>query len=226
MSDGQPITVPCKKCGTPVEVVAFLAKLANDHGSYCTPCMEAMRLQSERERVNVRVVRSFSKLCPPCFPDTDRMLLPCPKRTNSALQWQYGTKGLNCWGWPGTGKTRTMSMVLERELTAGRTIAALGPLSFREQCEAREFRRSHWLRWLSTVDILFIDDLDKQNLTRSMEKDLFGVLNNRMGRRPVMTSGNTRGDVLEKMFALGKPMVDRIRRYCVNIHFGQEDIGL
>lgn len=137
------------------------------------------------------------------------------------MQWQHGRKGLNLWGYPGTGKTRTVSLILCRELLAGRSVVALGPGGFRDLCESHNWTRSRLVRWLCSVDLLYIDDFDKMNLTREMEKDLFAVLNNRMGRAPVMTTGNSNGGCIENRFHLGKPMVDRIRRYCDNIHFPQ-----
>lgn len=217
--------MPCKRCGAAVSVIPTLANLVQEHGAYCEPCLEAVTAQKDRDRRKVATVDSFARICPPCFADTDAAMLPCPAKTAAALKWEYGKKGLNLWGEPGTGKTRTMSLVLERQIRAGRKVVAMGPGAFREQCERLNYSRSGWLRRLRQADILFIDDFDKMNLTRGMEKDLFGVLTERMGRRPVMVTGNTHGDRLEKQFSLGKPMVDRFRRYCVCIHFGEEDVG-
>lgn len=215
----------CKECGQTVEIDAYLESLTQSFGVFCAPCLERMGASVTKGRVVRQYDAAFQRLCPPCFPDTELEKLPCRARSDTALAWQYGMKGLNLWGYPGTGKTRTMSLVLKREALAGRSVIALGPGSFREECEDRDYKRSRWLARLISVDILFLDDFDKQNLTRAMEKDLFSVLSSRMGHRPVMTTGNTKGADLERMFSLGAPMVDRIRRYCVNIHFGKEDLN-
>jgi hypothetical protein len=57
-----------------------------------------------------------------------------------------------------------------------------------------------------------------------MEKDLFSVLTNRMGRKPVLLTGNSTAKTIEWRFRLGEPMVRRIRDHCRSIHFDQADI--
>jgi hypothetical protein len=137
------------------------------------------------------------------------------------MAWPFGIQGLNLWGFKDTGKTRTMSLIIEREVKAGRRCVALGPGGFRQGCEERDFKRGRWLKALGRVDILFVDDIDKMSLTDNQERDFFAVLNDRMGRLPTLVTGNTRGDELETRFRMGGVLVDRIRRYCYSVHFGQ-----
>lgn len=139
------------------------------------------------------------------------------------MAWQFGIQGLILWGLPATGKTRTMSLIIEREVKAGKRVVALGPAGFRQGCEEREYRRGRWLKALGRVDILFVDDIDKMSLTGNQERDFFAVLNDRMGRLPTLVTGNTRGTELETRFRLGSVLVDRIRRYCYAVHFGQNE---
>jgi hypothetical protein len=215
--------LPCKNCAAPVAVLPDLLGVAQDWGVLCPACLAAQGTQARHgSDMDARRAR-FLRLCPPCFSDTDLSRLPQPTRSATALKWSYGLQGLNLWGWRGTGKSRTMSLIIEREVNAGRRVVALGPGGFRQGCEEREFKRGHWLKTLGRVDVLFIDDIDKMSLTGNQEKDFFAVLNNRMGRLPILVTGNTRGAELETRFRLGGVLVDRIRRYCYSVHFGERD---
>lgn len=216
------LSMPCKKCGQPVEVDPDgpVAALANDFGILCESCM------AEQARADTPALtrKQFTAFCPPCFEDTTFLQLPCPARSILAMEWMYGPNGLNLWGFPGTGKTRTITLILRRMFEAGHTICALGPGDFKRLCRGRNHAREALLEKLSKIDILFIDDVDKMNLTREMEKDLFSVLTNRMGRRPVMLTGNSTAKSIEYQFRLGEPMVRRIRDHCLSIHFDKTDI--
>jgi DNA replication protein DnaC len=167
----------------------------------------------------------FCKHCPPCFEDTAFEQLPCPRLSILALEWQFGAEGLNLWGYPGTGKTRTISLLLKSMHAAGHSIICFGPGGFRAGCIAHNHRRPPWLDKLSKVDLLFIDDMDKMNLTKEQERDLFEVLTNRMGRKPVLLTGNASGKCIEYHFRLGEAMVRRIRDHCLSIHFAESDIA-
>jgi len=217
------LSVPCKNCATLVDVdpEGPIAKLANDLGVFCDACM-AMQVQADTPMMPAR--KPFSVFCPPCFEDTNFEHLPCPGKSTLALDWLYGAEGLNLWGYPGTGKTRTITLILRSMYTAGHKIIALGPGDFKKLCRSRNFAREGMLDRLSKVDILFIDDMDKMNLTAEMEKDLFSVLTNRMGRKPVLLTGNSTAKTIEWRFRLGEPMVRRIRDHCRSIHFDQTDI--
>jgi DNA replication protein DnaC len=149
--------------------------------------------------------------------------LPQPNRSATALKWHYGISGLVLWGVKASGKSRTASLIIEREVNAGRRVVALGSGGFKAGCEEREWKRGRWLKALGRVDILFVDDIDKMSLTNNQEADFFAVLNDRMGRLPTLVTGNTRGAELETRFRLGGVLVDRIRRYCYSVHFGELD---
>ena len=218
------VKVPCKKCGIPVDIDPDgpVAALAKRTGVYCVVCME------EERRIPMpssAPLLPFSRFCPPCFEDTDTDKLPCPvKSARMLLDWKFGTMGLNAWGYAGTGKTRTMSILVRRLYDAGKTIVALAPGDFERECHERRYRRGPWLEKLARVDVLFLDDYDKMNLTREMEKSLFAVLNKRMGRKPVLLTHNSNARQLEYHFSLGTSIVRRIRDTCLSVHFGQEDI--
>jgi len=216
------LNVPCRECGAPVDIDPDgpIAKLASDHGTYCDVCMA----EKTRASTPFPARRPFSAYCPPCFEDTNFEHLPCPGKSILAMEWIFGAEGLNLWGFPGTGKTRTVTLILRAMYTAGHKLMALGPGDFKKLCRSRNHARESLLERMSKVDILFIDDMDKMNLTREMEKDLFAVLTNRMGRKPVMLTGNSTARTIEFQFRLGEPMVRRIRDHCRSIHFDKTDI--
>jgi hypothetical protein len=220
-------TLPCKVCGDPVTVPPCALSLAQSHGVLCASCLQAEAAAQANAKARTQTTLSrgaaFERLCPPCFNDTDPARLPQPARSDEALLWRYGVQGLVLFGVKGTGKSRTMSLIIEREVRGGRVAVAFGPGDFKAGCEAREYKRGRWLRWLGRVPLLYIDDIDKMSLTRSQETDLFAVLNDRMGRLPTLITGNANGAELETKFRLGQVLVDRIRRYCYCIHFGERD---
>lgn len=216
------LSIPCKNCGTLVDIDPDgpVAQLAKDFGTYCERCMDE-QLRAEAPKP---IRKTFTVFCPPCFDDTTFLQLPCPARSMLAMDWMFGSEGLNLWGFPGTGKTRTITLILMRMFDAGHTIVALGPGDFKKLCRSRNYAREAMLERLSKADILFIDDVDKMNLTAEMEKDLFSVLTNRMGRLPVLLTGNSTAKSIEYQFRLGEPMVRRIRDHCRSIHFDSTDI--
>ncbi len=216
--------LPCKSCGVPVAVEPVAATLAAVAGVLCPACLAASVEEDRRASAGDNCLARFLRLCPPCFSDTKADLLPQPIRSARALQWQFGVQGLVLWGLKATGKSRTMSLIIQREVNAGRRCVALGPGGFKAGCEERDYKRGRWLKALGRVDMLFLDDIDKMSLSENMERDFFAVLNDRMGRLPTLVTGNTRGAELETRFRLGGVLVDRIRRYCYSVHFGERDL--
>lgn len=209
---------PCLGCSRPVEVPDYAVDLAKTYGVCCPDCTEGEN-QAAGDPKAKRRPAVFSRLCPPCFDDTRIDRLPVPQKSALALSWHYGAKGLNLWGVPGTGKSRTASLLIHREVLRGRTVIALGPGGFREKCEELAYHRSRWLKALTKVDLLFFDDFDKMNLQREMEKDLFWVLVQRFGRLPTVFTMNVNGAQMQLRLAFGAAVVRRLREDCQSIHF-------
>jgi len=218
------VSIACKQCGAQVdfEPDSPILKMANDYGTFCDACM-ATQTASPVEPHVPRIIL-YATICPPCFEDTRIARLPCQAKSEQAINWHYGPDGLNLWGEPGTGKTRTMGILLQGLLQRGYKVVAFGPGDFRRLCESKNHKRGVWLERLCQVDVLFFDDLDKMNLTAEMEKDLFAVLTKRMGRKPVMMTGNATARGIEYQFRLGEAMVRRVRDHCRSIHFAKTDI--
>ena len=218
------LSVPCGQCGAPVEVIARLQNLANDYGVMCPACAASAEGQRLRLHATTWREQQFARLCPPCFQDTEPAKLPCAERSAGALAWKYGKRGLNLFGVPATGKTRTASLIVEREVKAGRSAACLAPGDFARELEARRWTPGAFVRRLSRVDLLFCDDIGTWQLYMPAERHLFAVLNARAGRLPTLFTGNQTGRELSIKFKMGEPLIRRIRDFCQHVHFGQEDI--
>jgi len=131
--------------------------------------------------------------------------------------------GLNLWGYPRTGKTRTLFLVLKKAHFAGKRIKFFGPSQFSQECELRNFKSASWIRDVVACDIVAFDDIDKCLLTKVQEDRFFSVLDARVARRaPTFFTGNTSGDALKLQFNNGESIVARIREHSASIHFPQQ----
>lgn len=216
--------LPCKACAAPVAILPDLVALAQNWGVLCPACLEEDDKFKRHGAARIFGRARFLTLCPPCFSDTIPARLPQPMRSVAALKWQYGLQGLVLFGLTATGKSRTVSLIIERELKLGRRVVAFGPGDFRRRLEEQKYTAGSFLKRLGAVDLLFFDDIEKNNLVTWMEKDLFSVLNARMGRLPTIFTSNLAGDELTLQFKLGEPMVRRIRQFCYCIHFGEKGL--
>lgn len=215
------LSLPCKLCGEPVEFEPTLAAANGEHGVICQGCVDSQARQSSEYDRNLKLTAEWRKLCPPLFQDTRLEKLPCPEKTLAALAWRfYDGHGLNLWGVPNTGKTRTLFLIVNRLHFAGRRCKVFSPADFVSELEARSFHRAEWIRQLARVDVLGFDDMDKLSLTRPQEKLFFALLDKRMThRRPCLFTHNSTAAELEYTFKTGAPLVRRIRQFTKSIHF-------
>jgi hypothetical protein len=214
------MTTECKSCGDKFEfdpefVICDMVPLLCEH---CVGAENAIRIAKRKHEI---ARRRWLELCPEMFRDTEREKLPRPIQSNQALEWKANNcKGLNLFGRPGTGKTRTMYLVLEGLHYGGTRVGVMIPGEFVRKCEAKAFCRGPWLKYLRTVDVLAWDDFDKLSLTKDKESDLFSVLDYRMANRlPMIFTGNCDGDHLKLKFKNGEALVRRIRESCRSIYF-------
>lgn len=215
-------TVACKRCGSAVEV---LEGGPLNYGVLCEPCIKLTFAENQKVQDSIKRAQwlaRWSMICPPLFLETKIDLLPHPDQTARALEWHRNGsgKGLNLWGFPDTGKTRTLFLVLQREHAEGAQIQVFTSGQFERQLEARAWKRAPWVEKLIQCDVLAFDDMDKMNLSREGEKVFFAILDGRMcNGRPVLLTHNSTAAILEYRFHFGEPMVRRIRDFCQSIHF-------
>jgi hypothetical protein len=210
------VLLPCKHCGVPVEMAAEFASVV----PVCQQCSASLVHRESAQAVSMALQARWSLLCPPRFHDTTPEQLPCPKQSESALSWTNEGNGLNLWGFPDTGKTRTMLLILRREHMAGASFRLFMAGQFEAQMERRNFKRAPWLQALQGYDLIAFDDFDKLNLTKEMERSFFALLDARMNQcKPVLLTHNSTASQLEYRFRCGEPLVRRIRDFCKSIHF-------
>jgi hypothetical protein len=220
----QTTILPCNLCGNPVEILSTLA--ATITTAQCPKCSDRAQRYEKHETQLQRQVEAFGRCCPPCFADTEVSKLPCPALSDSTLRWRWSEKGIHLYGIPGSGKTRTLSILVRRAIFTAHSVICLGPGTFSQQCQAKAWHRGPWLKRLATVDLLFVDDIDKLNLTREMEKDFFSVITARAGFRPTYSTSNSDRDRLANLFRVtSQAMARRVFDYNYRIRFDAEDFG-
>ena len=192
-------------------------------GAMCDKCIDASSAGSKPSQQQI-LETQWAKMCPPLFMDTDTELLPCRDLSLRAMQWKYdrmqAKPGLNLWGYPRTGKTRTMFLILRAAHFSGLSVKIFGPSEFAQGCEQRPWQTAPWIKALAKADIVAFDDVDKCKLTRPQEDKFFALLDARSrNRRPTFFTGNSNGDRLVTLFKNGEAIIGRIRDCCQSYHF-------
>lgn len=224
------ITVNCLRCQREPVTIPEGSKLI---GGVCDHCIEAESQQQKEREKAFAMADKWESICPLLYRDTEFDKLPHPDLSQKALRWPcmlpaFPTRecpwmGLNLWGYPRTGKTRTMFLVLKKAHFEGKRIKIFGPSQFAQECEMRDFKTASWLRSVTAFDIIAFDDIDKCKLTRQQEEKFFALLDSRIARRlPTFFTGNTSGDRLKVQFTNGEAIVARMREHSASIHFPQQ----
>lgn len=210
----------CIGCGNPVEVVKGCIIGVS---AMCDECSRKERHNADQMSLYRMRKQQWNERCPPLYADTLIQKLPLQHKTRKVLwDWRRG-QGLNLYGEPRTGKSRTAILLLKTEHYDGQTWAWYSAQEFTTELESRQYHRSAWLKRLGNLDIVVLDDFDKLNLTTEMKKTLFCLLDERIiNKRSTFLTHNSTAEQLEKAFwDLGKPLVSRLRESFLNVHFGK-----
>ncbi len=224
------ITIPCLRCRVEPVTIPESQKIV---GGICEHCIETENLLLKEHNRNNHLKEKWNRICPTLYQDTEIDRLPHPMLSMKALKWPYLVEGLpgksarwigvNLWGYPRTGKTRTMFLILKKAHFEGRSVKVFGPSQFAQELEMRDFKTASWMRGVTAFDIVAFDDIDKCKLTRQQEDKFFALLDSRISRRlPTFFTGNTHGDDLKLQFRNGEAIIARMREHSVSIHFPQQ----
>lgn len=230
--------IPCKKCGKLMkfEVDDSAASMMRNldefiANSYCALCLKE-KLEDEEEVINDDYCRerqaAWAAMCngKEEYLNTDIAMLPDLQSFQQAMNWKYGSTGLLLRGPTRRGKTRSAFKVLEREYMNGHSIKLFGPKEFTRECgmAAQESLKTakRFVKYVSNVDILFLDDFGKADMSDSAQASIFEVIENRCaGRKPIVITTNDLGETLENRFYAerGAPLIARLREYCQQVVF-------
>lgn len=175
--------------------------------------------QHEREQ-------AWLKICPPIYQESNLEQMPDMKAYNDTMKWSYNSRGLILRGKTGSGKTRTAWMLVKREWMTGRKIECFGAKELSRECvkvatESAIYAK-RWTKHMGEVDILFIDDFGKSDMSEFVKATLFELIENRISNlKPLILTTNDTGETLVKRFSSeqGEPIVRRLREYCDSIVF-------
>lgn len=142
---------------------------------------------------------------------------------DAVLNWQHGPKGLFIIGETGRTKTRAVFAMLRRvTLEEQHKTLFFDGIEFATACSAafsEPSKTEQWLRTLTKVDVLVIDDLAKR-FTPATQEGFFAVMDRRTSAmKPVIITTNCSGEMLEQMIdekhraSLAAPMRRRIREH-------------
>ncbi len=193
----------------------------------CAAKAEQERIEQKRRDQTTSTQTEWERICPPRFQDTDPARIPDQSAMNQIIGWKSGADGLLALGETGSCKTRSFYLLLRRlHFREKKTIIAInsadlsmeiGRLFYTDQLAAANF-----IKRLCSVDVLYLDDLDKAKFTERTEAEVYHIINHRTEqRRPIFASVNCNGDELSGLLSdnRGWPIVRRLRDYCKPVCF-------
>lgn len=209
--------VPCRSCQSPVEILTNW----QSEKVLCLKCgFEADKILA-KSTSSASVDAKWARICPPQYQDTSLSMLPNVNKSSAALKIKLDVKGACLWGPSGTGKTRTMFLMLRGCVNSNKSVQVFLPGEYTSKSEKLGHNRSQWLDTLASVDVLALDDLGKFRLPKHYADDLFAVIERRCAhKRPILITTNLDGGQLSVELRHGMQIARRIRDFCHTIHFG------
>jgi DNA replication protein DnaC len=222
---------PCPDCGAEFEQIDIFAM-----GGWwpinarCEPCIEKGVAELERrEEIAARSARLrnwLEDVGRDAFTDTDPNQIPNPKAYAKAMGWRFGPQGLILFGKSGQGKSRILWALCQRLFVEEKyNVRFLRATTFaRAMADDRrpiEGGIDGYLRTLSRVGVLAIDDLGTESVNERWESAFLEVLDRRIvAQLPTLITTNYVGDKLIDRFknvSTGQAIVRRIRESCQGV---------
>lgn len=158
---------------------------------------EATRQQDEyplEQAAHFRGVRRkrFLSLCPPLYQETDSSRLP-HNQINAVLAWRYGSRSLVLTGMPGTGKTRSAWLLVQRLIMQeNRFVRYFDSLSWAMAISAASNNledSADWFDGVCRVDVLFLDGLDWPQIDEQKDRIVSGIFERRAAHlKPIIAT--------------------------------------
>lgn len=169
---------------------------------------------------------------PPLYADTDINRLPFPAISKRVLKWEYNARGLVLFGTTGTGKSRTLFLLLKRliedELIGIRDrslfCASSGALKANFEASYQRKQSSSFIDKCNQVSLLVIDDFGKDKFTEAYESAIFNIMEYRTSHYlPTLISTNYNGGNLREKFTdltNFEPFYRRLKEFHETVFFG------
>lgn len=217
----------CPQCKEVFESPTFEDLWHRDY--LCPGCWKVVQQQKRgREEAERRADREsrWNSICPARLRDTVQTKLPDPAAAATVLAWVYGPEGILAHGPTGSGKTRSIYLLIQREFMAGRSVEACSAASFSTHCSRLFFdsltEAEKFMGKLASVGLLLLDDLDKARFTERVASALFELVDRRTSNNlPLFVTLNAGPGTLEGRLPtdLGPALIRRLMEFCTPIEF-------
>ena len=220
---------PCKVCGKLIPYNSALREIWGK-GLVCDPCFASRDRVTKTEPINIVTPQAeIERLIPPLYRDTDPERLPYAER-QAVLQWTPG-RGRGLWivGQTRRGKTRTMSLLLQKMIRDGKKVRAFFHGSFGVDLvevlrSEKSFRAWKWE--ITRADVLAIDDLFADKITERIETAIFEIFDERISfNRPTIVTTQVTKNIAKDRFH-SEPRCDaffaRITEFFQVVHFTKD----
>jgi DNA replication protein DnaC len=199
---------------------------------WCEDNRRILKVQQE-ERIKLAArISEWEHICPARFHNTNPDELPDKSASRKVLEWKWSPTGLIAYGKTRSGKTRSTFLLLHREFLSGKTIYAETHESFTYRVTRMVMGdkrvEANWRKIVSSVDILFIDDLGKAKFVsrdgegKYSEEVLFDVFETRsMNNLPTLFTTEYTGAALRERVSpdRAESFEARLREFCEPIQF-------
>ncbi len=163
-------------------------------------CSDQCEEDWQEKKDNERADKWWREVCPAGYRDTDVARLPNAIASKSVLEWSYGRTGLFLKGRTGTGKTRSIYLLLKRLVREDCTVSFLRSSEFAREVVDRTKPENaggiggfeEWFGRLQFVDVLVFDEVEKIKFTTRVESEFFDLLENRVSHNlPIIFASNS-----------------------------------
>jgi DNA replication protein DnaC len=161
---------------------------------------------------------------------TDPEKLPRRKQFEYVLHWENYPLGLVLYGGSGLGKTRTMWALLRQECELCKSAEFVRGADFQKEVTSRTKPNGsdnfdEWFEELATVDVLFLDDIDKMRFTQRAEQEFFNLIDVRTSAESptIISLNSTAAELCDEMSPkFGPPLIRRLGDYFETVNFNPD----